>query len=579
MSYNDPIMNRGYAILLAGFALLSAVAPTRAQGLQGDAPMPAGHELFDQLWPHRGGAGGDAALLGVVRVTGPASPAPGRRIRLPIRVLRSIPHDPQFEPFDTHVLPNSSPQELIWPEQSEQRYLLMLFRPEHEAENPPEADWLARAEDNAFIPLEGEDPPALDIICELIFSQSAGGEEVDRFERLLHYLQSDSQTEREFAIRFLTRYNEHQIPDPNNPDHVERFAQAMLTVRDAEARTRMGMIYSVSGADMIPADPNLLLALVRQPGGFISRNVLSGNLRHAGDRAEQLQPVLHELLVGPGKDASRSLMSMTALVHWGERALVLEPELRAIALHETPASAEERVMAVWLLLRLYDDEPAAELAMRTLAVSPTVTGLKLLVDRGRYDLVPAVIEAVRAGRLNWTDSHAKALAILTGQPGEMSFDDFDRWWAGVESQGRVEESLADGFGDAGRDERVAELLGQLVSPSFEQRQQARAALLAMQAASQSPVLAQAAESPRAEVAETARLVLARQEQTFGRYQESLNVAGRYEQRGRVVIPPVHRPQPPRPEWPTSQPTSQPTSGPSTQTGTHPTSQPVSGPSS
>ena len=376
------------------------------------------------------------------------------------------------------------------------------------------------------------------VVRDLIPQANAkgGSDSAGRFDRMLAYIAGDDPQARDFAACYAGAYGWGFTGDTKAAAQPDAFARALLAATEPKVRGWMAKAYTASKADLLPREPLLLQRLLDHADKGVYTPVLKDGLRRATGRADALTEVIRPRLDGSSCDPRRRSQILHALTGWKEHAVPFVPQLEAIARGKAtpPATDLDRVMAVRLCLDLECDH-ADRLVLDTLTAVPSSVALKYAVDHKLLPVVPAVIRAARAGRLQWTETHGAALALLTRRFAEGSFEAFDAWWASVEKSGRTEQAMADGFADRAAGIRARKLIAQLGSDRYKVREAARAELTKL-----GPVvlddLEAARKSANPEVAASAARAAAEAKARFEACINRLSVAATAERAGRSFLP-------------------------------------------
>ena len=383
-----------------------------------------------------------------------------------------------------------------------------------------------------LLALDKPDDPRVGAIRTLVLGQGGNGKSSDAFERTLQYVAGPDERLRDFAASFAAVAGIEVKDDENAAERKSAFARLVLGHTDRDTRRRLARAYSSSKRDVLGSDAELLAALFGHEDEAIFTPVLRDNLRKAGARAEALAPLLRPLLRASEGHPERRWCILKAMTGWKEHALVLRDALDAIALGTLPGPprVQDRLLALQILL---DNEvaDAAALIEQTAASVPSAVALDYAVRHRVTSVVPAVIEAVRAEQLAWSATHAAALALLTCRFPDGEFEDFDGWWHQVEQAGTVEENLRGGFCDATTQARVARLVEQLGSPRYAERVAAREALEQLDMRGP-PALTEAVNSPDAEVARSAMILVDKANKDFRKCSKLLDQQAKLERRAK-----------------------------------------------
>lgn len=528
-------------MLLGVLALVGVPAPA-----QPSAGEPGHSPYFQSLWVRRP-LFQQHFRLAVIQVTGaPTDRRHGQA--LPVRIV-SILSGPAGEAPEPQAVEAFYPagarrSDAGLPAPGEQHYLGILYRRGSDewvlasgmfSGRPlPEGAW------DGGLPIDGPDAPLASAIRELMFDQPSPSAPGDRFDRTLHYLDSDDAAAREFAAHIASVNGMALRGAPADAENRDRFARRILACDDSPVRALLTQAYTASAADLLPDDPQIVEQLLAQADPR-SAAALGVALGQAHRRAADLLPTLRPHLAGPQTPPHRRQQALRALTLWGPEALLAQPELEALVLGEGPPGVPQDQRITALAVLLANDAPgSAELVARALAQLPSAAAMEYAVRQDMYHIVPVVIEAARADRVRWTPSHAAALSLLTGRTWrDETLAPWDRWWRQVERDGLAEAMLANGFIDPAAEARAREMLNELRSPQFQRRQQARDALESMGALLPQAVR-DAAHDPDPEVARSVAAVVAQADGELLPLRERLGRAAELERLGAPL--PGSRPQ-------------------------------------
>lgn len=521
----NPIGRRAWRAALWAAVLLAC--PARSVTAEEPA-KPSVH--FQALWARRAYLINQSARQAVVvQATGEPAAGANRQKTLPVRILARLSHrDERFEPADAELTLFEGASAEGLPKPDEGYWIVMTY--EVRQGNRPaelrlqsfvyrETDQVGRYRQRNFLPIDSPEGPLVDAIREMIFDWPVDGKPPDPMERMLHYLGGTARDARDLAASYASVNAMALTASDLDADRRERFAQAVLGTADAPTRRLLAQAYAAAEEDILPNSRPALVGLLGHADAQTFEPVLTYGITGARRRAKDLAPLLRPYLAGPlaaGTDpaveAARRRAILAGLQGWGREALALRDELEALARGrarfagvDQPLPIDERLAALVLLLDA--DAPAADsLVLETLTEIPSAVAMQYACRHRLNAVVPAVIEAVRAGKLRFSASHSAALALLTGRYPEGNFDRFNKWWQGIEQAGQTDAMLENDFVDADAEARARRLIEQLASSTYEQRAEARRKLAEL-VQPLPPSLRKAQDSSDPEVARSAREIV------------------------------------------------------------------------
>jgi len=368
-----------------------------------------------------------------------------------------------------------------------------------------------------------------------LLATSGGGQEAP-FNRMVSWLTGPDKEARTLAACFAGVNGWGYRDDAKTASQPDAFARALLGMKDPKPRALAARAYSAAKADLLPRDPGLLKGLFAHTDKDVYTPALHDGLRRASKRADALAGLIRPALGGPDCRVEQRTLILSALTGWGEEAGIFAPELEAIVRGRArpPGTELDRVTA----LRLCVDagcEDTDQLVLDTIEAVPSAVALEYAVNNRIYALVPAVIRAARAGKLQWTDTHRDALALLTRRHVDADFEAFDTWWAEMEKAGRADAAVRDGFPDPAAVARCRELIAQLASGRYKVREAARTKLSRIAGAALGE-LEKAADDPNPEVAASAAEALTAAKARFKGSADRLAAAAKGERAGKTFLP-------------------------------------------
>lgn len=504
--------------VLAALAAAAPAAPAAADEAAGPT------DLFNALWLKKNVFSAIAGYrLMVVEIVEPKEPPTSGPVTLKLRAVADLQESKDFKPeeFSMGIYLNDEKMKLS--DRPGKQYVGILNKRNLGnnvqwtgmplLQQPVRQAGAVTYTHTYFVAVDKPNALLLDLCRELILDDPAA-KPGDRFKKMLEYVASDSALARDLASS-LAAVNGWEFD--GSAKQADDFARTLLDLGDDATRRRMAGAYATAEGDLLPRDDKLLARLFALPDAKTLDPALGQGLKHAAVRVDKPDGKSAEVLTGLIRAAlSKPVASrgpiLRGLTGWSAKALAFRGDLERIALGDKAAAAEtgERLTALAILLDAPVDN-ARELVLATVAELPSAVALDYAFRNHVNEAAPAVIQAVRAAKLQWTDAHSAAMSLLTGRFPGGRFPAFDQWWAEVEKSGQVKQFVADGFADPQLIAQAEKLVVQLGSNSYRERQQARESLVALgmparkalEAAliSRDPAVAGAAETVLAKVQE------------------------------------------------------------------------------
>jgi acetyl esterase/lipase len=520
--------------------LLTCAAPAFAA----DKDLLNGAELLDSIWYLRRTLNTSSQTVMVVRADKTDMAASAKRSRKltlkPVLDLRTG-KPPEAKSISARVYIKESSNRLLADRMNADCYLALVRRYNVGRNKNKQTRWnltYFRKRDGLgntnfryiyLLALRDKDEPVLDALADLMLGPS--GQSAREFEKMLEYVTGEDARARQFAAAFAGN-NGWGFGDADIPNERDRFTEALLTLEDPIARERMASAYSQIGKDMLPRSKKLFDRLLASKRERVLSAAFGENLRHATDRAKQLIPWLRPALGEPGEGHEQlRLYVLRGLVGWGEQARPLAGEMEKIVLARTKGEVTEAERrAAIAALDSAKGAAATELLRETLDEVPSAVALNHAVEHRDYAAVPVLIKAARLKKIDPGPLHLAALSLLTRRFPDGDFEEFDRWWARIEKDGRAEEAVETGFADPKQAEQARKLIEQLGSVVYRRRVAARKKLARMGLAIE-PILMDAVNHRDAEIAVAAGNLIAEGEQAFATPREELRKAADRERAG------------------------------------------------
>ncbi|HET6429181.1 MAG TPA: hypothetical protein VFJ30_12265 [Phycisphaerae bacterium] len=520
--------------------LLAAGAAAQAQ----EAGLPV-EDMFRCLWARKALFAQAAYRLYEVEVVGPW-PKGSNSMKVKLKLLDDLrDDDASFKPEEAEINVFVSGNRLLADRRNAKRYLAML----RAYTSGKTKRWSLANFGPMVVTAAGKSTTvqyylvAIDAygenfwkaFRELVVKPPAGGQAA-QFDKMVACLTGDDPEARTLAGCFAGVNGWGYRDGAKTASQPDAFARALLAVKDPKTRALAAQAYGAANADLLPRDPALLQSIFSHADKEVYTPALHNGLRRSVKRAESLTGLIRPALLGPACHVERRTLILSALTAWGEQAGLFAAELEAIARGRAapPATDLDRVTALRLCLDA-DCDGADRLVLDTLVTVPSAVALKYAVDNKLYAVVPAVIGAARAGKLQWTETHGAALALLTRRHVDGKFESFDAWWAAVEKAGQGDAAVRDGFPDPDVVARCRELIAQLASPRYRVREAAKVKLCKLGGAALGE-LEKASRSANPEVAASAAEALAASKDLFKGSADRLAAAANAERAGKTFLP-------------------------------------------
>ena len=381
-------------------------------------------------------------------------------------------------------------------------------------------------------------------IRELVFGRSSDGKQVKKFEGMLARIREGDEETRAFAASYAAVNGWGYRASKDQADQPDTLARVLLSTTDATTRGRLAGAYRAAKADLLPRDAALLKKILRHADPNVFTPALRYNLRYAEKRSKDLVGLLREILTAPA--APMRMDALRALAGWGEPVKVFADELEAVARgrKSLKATTPERLVALQTLLKAKAPS-SADLVLATVGSVPSAVALEYAVEQRLHAIVPAIIQAARAGEIAPTPTHLAALSLLTRRFPSGEFKQFDDWWRSIEKAKRGKDMVASGFVDAGESAEARRLIEKLGSDVYRERADAQTKLAAM-GTQALPALMAATRHDDPAVATAADELVARAEETFRSHRNALAAAAKAERRSAKPLLNPPRPVPARP---------------------------------
>ncbi len=485
--------------------------------------VPPPSETFQALWDSRPIRQQPTYRMVFVRVVGEPTPAGQRQSRIRLTVLADPAQAEPVKPYatvatwydfsgvDKPPAPGAEVYLVLVHDragadgQSDFRLTPMRYAlraPPAPAEGDGRPSGPVSVRQRCFLPVGPPEGPLGRAVTELLLAPPP--EPAERLTALLRHASSADSDARDFAASLAAATGIPLPAPPADAEAREAFAALVLSSDDLATRRRLAQAYRVSEADILPDRPETLGRLLNHDDQPTAQAV-AANLRHAADRAESLRPLLEPLLTAPVDPPTRRIAVLGALWSWGERALLFESALRALA--TDAGAARPNSTDRWAALGILLDAGVADAEALILATLDTVRSSVAMEHAVRLRLnavVPGVLEGPDA-RKAWTVSRAHAVALLTGEDRGTDFEPYADWWARQRQAGLAEALLAHDFLAPQAQQQARQWVEQLASDRFEQRRHARQALSAIRPVPRALLDALASDDP--EVARSARTIL------------------------------------------------------------------------
>ena len=527
-------MKTAVRFCVTGLLLLS---PTAAA----DEPAPGPTGLFSSLWAQRHIVQVAHYRLRVVELLSPKPGAkPTGNVTVHLRLLVDLSQaGKESPPQEVKVTANvRPPYGLCGSGGDGKHYLAMTYNHNFQSRKIWRLHPVCRPPGPMYylIGLDGPGGVLVQVVRELMFGVGPDGKPVKKFERMLHHVRGSTGEGRDFAASFASVNGWGFVGGDDTKGQPDAFARVLLAAKDHTTRRRLARAYSAAAADLLPRDDRLLEQIFHHADEQVLTPALRDNLRHAAARAGELADLVRAALTGrAGRTPTRKLV-LRALTAWGEKALICQAELRALARAKAAVAPThaDRVTALRILLAA-DADGAAALARETLVDAPSAVALEYAVRQKLYAVVPAVIRAARDGKLVWSDAHSAALSLLTRSLPGGPFEKFDQWWAQVERAGQADAAVAAGFADPEKAARAARLIDRLGSSVYADRRAARQGLAKLGVAVL-PALLDATRHRDPEIASAASHLVAQAKGTLKGCEDRLAAAANAERAGSKFLP-------------------------------------------